>query len=155
MYRDPFVRTPQELVETKLELAEITAADTVVDLGCGDAFVLTEACQRYGCKAIGLELDSEVMALAKANVAKHKLQEQIELLEEDYYQFDYSKGTVFLLYLTRWELGRLSLPMEESVKSGTRIVTHDFDLPAWTEAKQVTLPLISGDTKDVFLYKVP
>ncbi|WP_422354812.1 SAM-dependent methyltransferase [Roseivirga pacifica] len=154
MYREPFVRTPQELVDTKLELAEITAADTVVDLGCGDAFMLIEACQRYGCKAIGLELDAEVMALAKANVAKHNLQEQIELLEEDYYQFDYSRGTVYLIYLSRWELGRLSLPMEEAVKQGTRVVTHDFDMPAWKEAKHVAVPLMAGDTKDVYLYKV-
>ncbi|PWL27530.1 methyltransferase domain-containing protein [uncultured Roseivirga sp.] len=152
-YRDPFVKTPEELLDKKLELAQITQDDLIIDLGCGDGYVMIAACQRYGCRAIGYEIDSEIVEMATKAVEESGLSDKIEIRQKDFSEHDFSEGTVYLLYLTRNELNKFSLPLEIHAPKGTRIVTHDFDMPAWEPKETVEFPLMSGDTKFIYLFE--
>ena len=40
-----------------LEMAEIKPGDVVYDLGCGDGRIVVTAAKRYGCRAVGYDLD--------------------------------------------------------------------------------------------------
>ena len=53
----PFLESPQPVVEAMLKLADVQAGDTVYDLGSGDGRIVITAAARYGCEAVGLELD--------------------------------------------------------------------------------------------------
>lgn len=53
----PYVPTPEELVEKMLDLAGVTEADYLIDLGCGDGRIPIAAGLR-GARALGVDLDS-------------------------------------------------------------------------------------------------
>src|SRR5271166_2912736 len=58
-FRDPdvsFVTTPHDIVAKMLDLAEVTADDTVYDLGAGDGRIVIAAARR-GARAVGVEID--------------------------------------------------------------------------------------------------
>src|SRR5713226_9892932 len=53
-----FVATPQSVVEAMLELAHVTAADVVYDLGSGDGRIPITAAKKYGARGVGIEIDA-------------------------------------------------------------------------------------------------
>src|SRR5712672_3150274 len=52
----PYVVTPMEIVERMLRMAEVGAADNVIDLGSGDGRIVIEAAKR-GARGLGVDLD--------------------------------------------------------------------------------------------------
>src|SRR5205823_14383870 len=54
-----FVPTPQEVVDKMLEVAKVTKDDVVYDLGCGDGRIVCTAARKYGCKAVGFDIDPD------------------------------------------------------------------------------------------------
>src|SRR5262249_27550998 len=54
-----YVPTPQEVVDKMLELADVKKGDVVYDLGCGDGRIVVTAAKKYGCKAVGFDIDPE------------------------------------------------------------------------------------------------
>ena len=68
-YTEPqavFVPTPQDVVEKMLELANVRARGLVYDLGCGDGRIVVTAAKKYGCKAVGYEIDADLVELRGA-----------------------------------------------------------------------------------------
>ena len=55
-YDPPFVPTPHLLVQKMLDLAALTPADYLIDLGCGDGRIPVAAGRR-GARALGVDLD--------------------------------------------------------------------------------------------------
>ena len=62
----PFVPTPHALVQRMLDLAEVGAADYLIDLGCGDGRIAVAAARR-GARALGVDLDP--LRIAEAHAA--------------------------------------------------------------------------------------
>ena len=149
---DPFFDTPQELIQKKLELLELKDGETIVELGCGKANCLIEAASIAEIKGIGYEILEEALAIAKENVANSEFSSQIEIREENMFDADLSKANALILYFTRNVLGSLSLKLEKELPKGARIVTHDFDLPAWKAEKEINV-MVNGENKSIYLYK--
>jgi predicted RNA methylase len=59
------VPTPQDVVEQMLELAKSSKKDVVYDLGSGDGRVVITAAKKYGCKAVGYEIDPVLVELSR------------------------------------------------------------------------------------------
>ena len=55
-----FLSTPDNVVEAMLELAEVTPADVVYDLGSGDGRIPITAAKKYGARGVGVEIDLSV-----------------------------------------------------------------------------------------------
>jgi len=53
----PWVPSPMSMVRGMLTLAEVGPGDVVYDLGCGDGRMIVSAAQRYGARAVGIEID--------------------------------------------------------------------------------------------------
>ena len=67
----PFVVTPNNVVDRMLELAKVTQDDLVYDLGCGDGRIVVAAAKRYGCRAIGVDIDPMCVGLSLKNVREN------------------------------------------------------------------------------------
>ncbi|MEM6686773.1 MAG: class I SAM-dependent methyltransferase [Bacteroidota bacterium] len=134
---DPYEITIDEVINEKLTLLALKDGETLIDLGCGDARVLIAACKVADVRCIGYELRPEALIAAKKNVQAAGLSNRIEIIEESFYNADLSKADALVLYLTRFSLGKLSLKLENELPKGTRIVTHDFDIPAWKADKVI------------------
>src|SRR5262245_26603684 len=122
-----FVPTPQEVVDKMLELAEVKKDDVVYDLGCGDGIIVVTAAKKYGCKAMGFDIDPERIKDSKANVAKNKVGDLVTIKQEDIFTLDLSPANVITLYLLP-DLNVKLIPQLEKLKPGSRIVSHDFPM---------------------------
>jgi SAM-dependent methyltransferase len=120
-----FVPTPQDVVDKMLELAQVTKDDLLYDLGCGDGRIVVTAAKRYGCKAVGYDIDPERVEESQENVEKNNVGHLAAIEQKDIFTLDLSKANVVTLYL----LPRLNvklIPQLEKLKPGSRIVSHDF-----------------------------
>ena len=149
---DPYISTEPDLVRAKLEFGEVTAQDTVFDLGCGDARVLVMAALEYGARGVGVELQASVAEVAWSNVAEHDLEELVEIRCEDYRETDLGQANLLILYLTTRTLHTLADKLEE-LRPGTRVVTHDFALKHWPLSEQSQYISASGESTPLYLYR--
>ncbi|RHY15904.1 hypothetical protein DYB25_009382 [Aphanomyces astaci] len=81
----PFSPSPMEMVVKVWERLrlQMSADDVVVELGCGDARWLLHGVQTYGCRAVGVEYDPQVAALAVQRVHALHLQASITISIDD------------------------------------------------------------------------
>src|SRR5919109_3281357 len=64
-----WVPTPQVVVDRMLDMAKVTAADYVIDLGSGDGRTVITPAKR-GARALGLEYNPDMVELSKRNAEK-------------------------------------------------------------------------------------
>ena len=149
---DPYFKTSEALILEKLKLLNLKDGELLYDLGCGDARALIHACSFAKVTAIGYEVLPEALEDAHANIKKAELTKQITIKNQDFYTADFSKIDALILYLTRNALGHLSLKLENELKKGARIVTHDFDIPAWEADLEKEVRLQNGTIKTIYFY---
>lgn len=151
---EPYELTIDKVVQEKLKLLELQDGDVVMDLGCGDARALIAATKIANVQCIGYEILPEALEASKKNIADAKLEDCIEIIEKDFLEADVSKADALILYLTRFSLGKLSVKLENELPKGTRIVTHDFDIPAWKADKEIIVRSKHAIPFKLFLYHV-
>ncbi len=122
-----FVPTPHEVVEIMLRLADIKKDDVVYDLGCGDGRIVIAAAKKAGCKAVGYDIDPEMVRQSRENVKQANVEHLVTIEEADIFTLDLSGATVITLYLLPSLNVRL-IPQLEKLRPGARIVSHDFDM---------------------------
>lgn len=153
--RAAFVPTPQSVVEKMLRLADVSDKDVVCDLGSGDGRVLLTAAKSYGARAIGYEIDAELVRSSRKQVEAQGLQGLISVEERDMFTADLSQVTVVAVYLPEEFLARL-LPQFRTMKPGARIVSHQFRLPGiQPKGKQAIQSGEDGLEHEILLYQTP
>jgi SAM-dependent methyltransferase len=149
-----WVPTPQVVVDKMLEMAKVTRKDLVYDLGCGDGRIVVTAAKKYGCKAVGYDIDPERVKVSKEAVKKAKVGKLVKIEEADVFTLDLSKASVITLYLLP-ALNVKLIPQLEKLKPGSRIVSHDFDMKGVKPDKVVTLKDKDGEEHKVYLWTTP
>jgi len=150
-----YVPTPHEVVAKMLELAKVSKDDVVYDLGCGDGRIVVTAAKKFGCKAIGFDIDPERVAEAKANVKRNGVEDLVKIERKDIFELDLSKANVITLYLLPGLNVKL-IPQLEKLKPGSRIVSHDFDMRGVEPDARVEVnPKNGGRSHTVYLWTTP
>lgn len=146
----PFVPTPQEVVDGMLETAQVKKGDVVYDLGSGDGRIVITAARKYGVKAVGFEIDPELIKESRENIRKEGLQQLAEIRQQDILTVDVSGATVVTMYLLPDVNLQLRPTLLRQLKPGSRIVSHAFDMGDWKPDKVVR---VNGRT--VYLWTLP
>ena len=89
--------TSPELVEKMLDMAKVTAADIVMDLGSGDGRNIIAAAKR-GATATGFEFNHDMVELSRRQAAAAGVADKATFVEGDMYEADISKATVLALF---------------------------------------------------------
>ena len=110
----------------------------VYDLGCGDGRIVVTAARRYGCRAVGYDLDLLRVEEARKNVAKHRVGHLVTIDQQDVLHSDLQGASVVTLYLGT-EINARLIPQLEKLPPGARIVSHDFPLGDLTPDKVVEM----------------
>jgi SAM-dependent methyltransferase len=150
----PFVTTPDEVVEALLKLAEVDENDLLYDLGSGDGRIPIAAAKYFGAKSIGVEIDAELVALAKSNALKSGVSERVTFVQGDLFDQDFSEATVLVVYLFP-DINLKLRPKILEMKPGTRIISHRFDMGDWKPEKTVKIVLPDGKEHLIYLWRVP
>ena len=123
-----FVPTPEIVAEEMLVMAHVMPHETVYDLGSGDGRILIAAARKYGAKAVGYEINPKLVAQSRQRIKALGLGKNIEVREGNLFEADLSQADVVTLYLSPTMNAKL-LPQFDRMKPGSRIVSHDFDIP--------------------------
>lgn len=149
----PFVPTPHEVIEDMLRFAELKKGDVLYDLGCGDGRIVIEAAHRARIRAVGIDIDPQRIKESQENARMAGVDHLVEFRRADIFQSDFSEATVITMYLLPDVNLRLR-PALLSLKPGTRIISHQFDLDEW-QADRMTYVPVDLYVHTVFLWIVP
>lgn len=150
-----YVPTPHDVVEKMLSMAKVGKKDVVYDLGCGDGRIVVTAAKKFGCKAIGFDIDPKRVKESRKNVEKNGVGKLVKIEHEDVFTVDLSPANVVTLYLLP-SLNVKLIPQLEKLKPGSRIVSHDFDMRGVKPDKVVELESKEDGTQHtIYLWTVP
>ncbi len=124
-----WVPTPQALVNKMLDMAKVTPADFLMDLGSGDGRTVITAAKR-GVKAMGIEYNPDMVALSIKNAADAGVSDKATFVKADIFESDFSKATVITLFLLP-DLNLRLRPKLLEMAPGTRVVSNSFRMEAW------------------------
>ncbi len=125
-----YVPTRQTVVDAMLKAANVKAGDVLYDLGCGDGRIPVTAA-KLGARAVCIDIDPKRIAEANENVKKSGVGDRVRVLNQDLFTTDISEATVVSLYLLPTLNMKLRPTLWKTLKPGTRIVSHDFDMGDW------------------------
>jgi len=145
----PFVPTPQEVVDKMVELAGVKKGDLVYDLGSGDGRIVITAAKK-GAKAVGYEIDGDLVKQSRDNIRKASVQELAEIRQQDILTVDLSAASVVTMYLLPDVNLQLKPKILSQLKPGSRVVSHAFDMGDW---KPDRTERVEGRT--VYLWTIP
>jgi len=137
------------MIERMLTMAKTTSADVVYDLGAGDGRLPIAAAQKFGAKAVGIEYDRDLAALARRNAERAGVAGKVTIIQGDIFKEDFTRATVLTLYLLP-DLNQQLRPTILTMKPGTRVVSHAWDMGEWEPDALQRL----GDS-EAFLWIVP
>ena len=153
--RSVFVPTPQDIVEKMLEMAAVAKTDVVYDLGSGDGRIVITAAKKYGTRAVGYELDKELLESSRAKAREAHVSELVSFENKDLFTADLSNADVVAVYLLPVQLDRL-LRQLKAMKPGSRLVSHQFQIPGIVLNESIRIKS-QEDSQDhaVYLYTLP
>ncbi len=150
-----YVPTPQDVVDKMLELVKVTKDDLVYDLGCGDGRIVVTAAKRYGCKAVGYDINRKRVKESLENVQKSNVGHLVRIEQKDIFTLDLSEANVITLYLLP-SLNVKLIPQLEKLKPGSRIVSHDFGMEGVKPDEVVELTSNGDDVEHtIYLWTSP
>lgn len=150
-----YVGTPYDIVSEMLHMAQVKKDDIVVDLGCGDARMLVLAAQKYGTHGIGYEIDPVMVNESRKNAEKNNVADLVRVIQADIFTVDISKADVLPIYLLP-EMNLQLVPQFETLKPGSRIVFHNYELQGFVPDK--TVEIISNEDNSLhtlYLHTTP
>ena len=156
----PYVQTPQNVVDRMLQVAKVGPGDYVIDLGSGDGRMVITAAQKYGARGFGVDLDRRLVELANKRAASAGVAGRAVFYERDLYETDMSEASVVTIYLLP-EVNLMVRPkLLATLKPGTRVVAHDYDMGEWRPDEQMVLdapdkPVGRDKKSKVFYWVVP
>lgn len=145
-----FVVTRQPVVEEMLRLAGVRKSDIVYDLGSGDGRIVITAAKRYGARGVGIELDTGLIRRATRKALDAGVADRVRFLQQDLFVADISPATVVTLYLGPVLNLRLRPALYRSLRPGTRIVSHGWDMGDWTADAEH-----EADGRKLFFWTMP
>ena len=154
----PYVRTPWNVVDALFKIGGVGPDDYLMDLGSGDGRIVIAAAKRLGARAIGVELDANLVRAAQRDAQREGVSDRVSFVVEDLFFVDISKATVITVYMSEAVNLRLR-PALFKLKPGTRILSHDFDMAQWAPDAKLTVAVpdkpYGAPQSDIFLWVVP
>jgi len=149
------VPTPREIVAKMLEAARVNKDDLLYDLGCGDGRIVITAASKYGCRAVGYDIDERKVKESHENVRKAGVEKLVKIEHRDIFKLDLQNATVVTLFLLP-EMNIQLIPQLEKLKDGSRVVCHEFALKDVQHDRMVTITTQpDGVPRDIYLYTLP
>ena len=135
MFLAPFVASPAAVVRQMLVLSGLQSGEVLYDLGSGDGRAVIMAAKDFGAKSVGIELRDDLAKKALMSIHELGLDEKTQIVQNDIFDVDLSEANVVFLYLTTSANERIKPKLEQELKSGTRIVSHDYEILGWKPKK--------------------
>jgi predicted RNA methylase len=141
-----------------LVLADLKAGEVFFDLGAGDGRTVVMAAKEYGARAVGVELREDLAKKALSTIYEQSLQDRITIVNGDMFNVDLTSADVVFLYLTTSANEKVKPKLENELKRGARIISHDYEIVGWKPAKVINFcenQTLGFPSHAIYLYKIP
>jgi hypothetical protein len=118
------------MVGRMLEMAKVTSADKVYDLGAGDGKIVIAAAKQFGATAVGIEYDAGLVEHSRCLARAEGVADRVTFIQGDLFESDFGDATVVALYLTP-PLNLRLMPKLLALPPGTRVVSYSFTIGDW------------------------
>ena len=145
-----YIPTPPEVVDEMLRLAQIEEGDLLVDLGSGDGRIVIAAARDYGIRAVGIEIDDDLLARARENAREAGVEDLVEFRKQDLFETDLTDVDVLALYLGPTQNLRLRPRILAQMEPGSTVVSHAFAMGGWIPDVEIEVA-----NRRVFKWTVP
>ena len=143
-----FTPTRHNVADAMLKLAGVGAADVVYDLGSGDGRLPIIAAQKYGARGVGIEIDPNLVERSWQIANEAEVANRVRFIVGDLFTADLSEATVVTCYLSP-QIMKMLQPKLRALAAGTRIVSHQFEMPGWEPDRRVKV-----DESELLLWTV-
>ncbi len=151
----PYVPTPHDVVREMLRMARVEEGDLVYDLGCGDGRIVVAAARDFGARAVGFEIDPELVAEARAQIWEAGVEHLARVEQRDIFELDLRPASVITLYLLQIVNDRL-VPQLSELAPGSRVVSHQYRLRGLRPRREVRMTSPEdGRHHTIFLWILP
>lgn len=145
------LHTPPLAVDKMLELAALTKADVLYDLGCGDGRIAITAARKFELQAVGVDLNPIFIKVGTLKARMKKVKVRFE--HANAMTVDLTPATVIMLHFSA--AGNLKLRPRLQQLSGVRIVSYDADLGDWEPQKEVDVIDERQEAHTIYLWDIP
>ena len=149
----PAIPTPQSVVERMLEAGRIRPTDIVYDLGSGDGRIVIAAAQKYGVKAVGIEIMPDLCRRARERVVAEGLADRIRIIEGSALRVDLSPADVITMFFMTDSNERLRPALERQLRLGARVVSYQFPVKGWKAQSTIKVRLATSESP-IFVYEI-
>jgi uncharacterized protein (TIGR03000 family) len=153
-----WVPTPADIAAKMCELAKIGKEDVVYDCGCGDGILLITAVKKFGAKkAVGFDFDPDKVTKSIDKVKDEGVADKISIKQNDSLKLkkeDLADCTVLMTYMGNDFNLQFRPILWNSLKPGTRIVSHRFVFGDWKPEKTIKVKGEDGDEYDLHVWTV-
>jgi len=139
-----------------LMLAELKAGEVFFDLGAGDGRTVIMAAKDFGARAVGVELREDLVKKALGSIYEQGLQARVTIVNGDMFTVDLTSADVIFLYLTTSANEKVKPKLESELKSGVRVVSHDYEIVGWRPVKVLNFcenQTLGYPSHTIYLYK--
>jgi precorrin-6B methylase 2 len=151
----PFVPTPENVVRKMLKLADLKEKEILVDLGAGDGRILFIGALEFNAdKCIGVEIRNDFVKNIEEKIRKYNLEKKVQIVHGNLFEYPLKEANVVTLYLLTSVNEKLRSKLEKELRPGSRVVSHDFEIPGWVPTKVEEI-YDSGRTHKIYLYTIP
>jgi len=148
-----WVPMPDDQLEKLLDMARVTPADFVMDLGSGDGRTVIAAAKR-GARAMGVEFNPDLVALSEGAAKKAGVGDRTTFVQGDLFETDLSRATVITLFLLD-EINMKLRPTLLSLEPGTRVLSNTFKMGDWEPDVSESYPPGCFNWCSLYLWIVP
>lgn len=160
--------TARSTIHEILKCLNINSADVLYDLGCGDGRVCLEAWHMYHCRAIGVEVERDLVdranELIAASTANGTSKPQVHCMDlrQVFHEWVQENGTsegfplptIVFLYLLPESLLEMEAQLAKLlvVAPTCRIVCNSWGIPHWKTVQEETIRESSGVPTTIYVY---
>jgi protein-L-isoaspartate O-methyltransferase len=155
MFISPFVASPESVIKRLLTLADLKPGELLYDLGAGDGRTIIIAAREFGARAVGIELRDDLAKQTLKKISDLGLGERVKIVHDDLFKIDLRQADVIYLYLTTSANDKIRPKLENELKKGARVVSHDYEILGWKALKVERFcenPKLEFPTHTLYLY---
>jgi hypothetical protein len=145
---------PPEMADEILRFANVSPGDVLYDLGCGDGRMVVTAAEKYGIRAVGVDINPKRISEARACARRHGVEGRVQFIHGDARIVDFSEATVVTLFLGADSNQRLVDRLRTQLHSGARIVSRNFEMNGWAPERREESVLSNGAPTILYLWTV-